>query len=186
MFSRRTLALCLSWLVYVTTRAWCWSHVFGRNLGIYAYFADVVSAGRDPYTLTSGPIDPRYADYPPVLMAAFGALAQVATGRTAVALLCYLGDLVLFIGALHIASRRSGLDRVATFGLVLANPLYILRDLVDVQYKTWIAAGLLAMESPVIVGAMAGAFMLPALLARPKSVRDALLMVGVAGRGCRF
>jgi hypothetical protein len=153
----------------------------GSNLGIYAYFADVVSAGRDPYALTSGPIDPQYADYPPFLMTAFGALAQIVSGRTAVGLLCYLGDLALVIGASHLASRRSGLDRAMTLGLVLANPLYLSAELMDVQYKTWIAAGLLAIESPAVIGAMTGAFLLPALVARPKSARDALLMFGVAG-----
>lgn len=153
---------------YHDASGWGWlPYPGGANVGIYAYFADVVARGADPYRVIGGPIDPAYADYPPIWVALFGALASVMNARTAVLLVCYAGDVALFAVAVAHARKRGGLDRWATLGLVLANPLWISNELVEAQYKTWLAAGLSSLPltaSPVVLGALSGAFVLPAAL----------------------
>jgi hypothetical protein len=188
---RSALGMLAAWSVYFASRGWLFHRALsdalttirsvklivagGPNLAVYAYFADIVSTGRDPYALTSGPIKPSYADYPPFLMAVFGSLATLMTGRLAVLIVCFLGDLVLWSLTLRLASTRSRLDKLFTLALVLVNPVYLETELSEVQYKPWIIAGFVALymtRSAVVLGALSGAFVLPSLLIPERFHRD--------------
>lgn len=155
-------------MLYATTRCWLWQHASGFNASIYAYFADAVSVGRNPYTMPDGPVAGYWADYPPIWMALFGMLAKCVSGIKAVKLVTFAGDAALCVIVMRLAWRRVGLDRWATAALAVANPLYMLVELHYAQYKTVLAAGLtlLALEpSCVLLGALTGGFVLPAMLA---------------------
>jgi hypothetical protein len=156
-----------AWAFYVATRAWLFRQWSGPNAWMYAYFADAVSVGRNPYTMPQGTVDPSYADYPPIWMVLFGSLAQWLSGDTAVKVVCYAGDALLFAATMRMAATRNGADRLWTVALALANPGYLFADIAKLQYKSWAAAGLIYLtwaDSAVVVGLLAGAFLLPALI----------------------
>jgi hypothetical protein len=173
--------------VYAATRLWLWIHAQGFNLSLYAYFADVVSTGRNPYTMPDGTYAATYADYPPIWMALFGTLAQVVSGRTAVKIVAFAGDAVLCSVAVRLALRRSGTDRLATLALVVVNPMYLLFELYYTHFKSWLVIGLTVLSiapSAVLFGALSGAFVLPAMLAPSMLYQRALSKRGVCVAAC--
>jgi hypothetical protein len=176
------------WLFYLSSRAWLFGRWSGPNAWMYAYFADAVSVGRNPYTMPPGTVAPEWADYPPIWMVAFGALAQWMSGDMAVKLVCYAGDLALFVATLRICRDRHPNDRAATLALVLVNPGYLFADLWLVQYKSWASAGLLCLtwtDSALISGCLCGAFVLPMAIPiarwfEDRNTRALALSAGVA------
>jgi hypothetical protein len=174
--TRRTIGLCGIVAAYLASRAFLLGQWTGPNAWMYGLFADAASCGRNPYLLPEGgSIGPELADYPPLWMVAFGALAQWMRSDYAVRIVCYAGDAVLMLAALRFARKRLTADAAATAALVALNPAWFWADMWMLQYKAWATAGLVFLattESALVTGALAGAFLLPGVLLPMRWLKD--------------